>query len=194
MLQPYYAFKEAGYDVTIASVAGGPIPIDTGSMKGDFFTADAKKFMHDAEAFNSFSHSKKLDPSMGSQYDAVFVSGGHGCCVDMEGPAHAALKSIIEAQYARGAVVACDCHGPYALIECKKPDGSPLVAGLEVTGFSDSEERGAGAYDWVVGAGAKLIEQEFIKQGAKYHAAAGESNASEPFITNESPSLHMASN
>jgi len=49
MAEPYYAFKGKGYDVTISSIAGGAIPIDQGSMGGDFFNADAQKFMHDPE-------------------------------------------------------------------------------------------------------------------------------------------------
>lgn len=42
---PYYQFKNAGYDVVIASPSGGPIPIDKNSMAGDFFDNTSKKFM-----------------------------------------------------------------------------------------------------------------------------------------------------
>jgi len=48
LAEPYYAFKAAGFEVTIASTAGGAIPIDAGSMKGDFFTAG--KYLNDAGA------------------------------------------------------------------------------------------------------------------------------------------------
>lgn len=59
---PYYVFKEAGCNVTIASPNGGEIPVDQGSMKGDFYTADAKKFWEsDAEAKSKLMESKKLD-------------------------------------------------------------------------------------------------------------------------------------
>ena len=33
---PYYLFQEAGFEVVIASTAGGPVPIDANSMGGDF--------------------------------------------------------------------------------------------------------------------------------------------------------------
>lgn len=168
--EPYYAFTAAGFEITVASPAGGAIPIDAGSMGGDFFTEDAKRFMHDQAAFKEFSHSKQITADM-TGFDCIYVAGGHGCCVDMGGDAHAALKAVIEAHYAAGKVIAADCHGPYALIDCKKADGSPLVAGLDVTGFTDSEEKGAGAYEWVA-ANAKFIEAEFIAQGGNFKAAA----------------------
>jgi putative intracellular protease/amidase len=94
LAEPYYAFKAAGFDVTIASPAGGPVPIDAGSMKGDFFSEDSKKFLHDADAYSELSHSKKLDESM-TGYDCVYLCGGHGCCVDFAGEKAAALVSII---------------------------------------------------------------------------------------------------
>ena len=76
LAEPYYAFKAAGYDITIASPQGGACPIDAGSMKGDALTADSKKFMHDAEAFGALSHSVKLDAAM-TGFDCVYLCGGH---------------------------------------------------------------------------------------------------------------------
>jgi putative intracellular protease/amidase len=58
---PYYAFKEKGYDVVIASPAGGAIPIDSGSLSEPFFTEPSKKFMHDSAAMDALCHSVKLD-------------------------------------------------------------------------------------------------------------------------------------
>ena len=168
LAEPYYAFKAAGFEVTIASTAGGAIPIDAGSMAGDFFTEDSKKFMHDAEAFAAFSHSVKLDAAAHSnQFDCVYLCGGHGCCVDFAGAQATDLVAIVNAAYAAGKTVAADCHGPYGLIECTKPDGTPLVAGLEVTAFTDSEEKAAGAWDWVMG-NAKSMEAVFKEQGATF--------------------------
>ena len=65
-------------------------------------------------------------------------------------------------------VVAADCHGPIGLAECVKPDGSPLVAGLTVTGFSDAEEAQVGATEAV----PFLIESKFKEQGAKQFVCA----------------------
>ena len=94
LAEPYYAFKAAGYDITIASPQGGACPIDAGSMKGDALTADSKKFMHDAEAFGALSHSAKLDAAM-TGFDCVYLCGGHGCCVDFAGEKATALVSIV---------------------------------------------------------------------------------------------------
>jgi putative intracellular protease/amidase len=77
------------------------------------------------------------------------------------------LLATKNSHYADGKVIAADCHGPYGLIDCTKPDGSPLVAGLEVTAFTDSEEKGAGAMEWVLG-NAKSMEATFKEQGATF--------------------------
>ena len=107
LAEPYYAFKAAGFEVTIASTAGGAIPIDAGSMKGDAFTADSKKFMLDAEAYAAFSHSVKLDASVHKDaFDCVYMCGGHGCCVDFAGEKATDLVAIASAAYAAGKIVA----------------------------------------------------------------------------------------
>lgn len=158
-------FLEAGYEITIASPAGGAIPIDAGSMGGDFFTEDSKKFMHDAKAFGMLSHSSKLSEVDLDSFDAMFIAGGHGCCVD-----GAEMKTAIETLYNKGTLVCADCHGPYALIDCVKADGTPLVQGLTVTAFTNLEEEQAGAKDWVAN-NCKFMETVFVEQGADFNAA-----------------------
>jgi putative intracellular protease/amidase len=64
-------------------------------------------------------------------------------------------------------LVASVCHGPIALAECNKEDGTPLVQGLTVTGFSDAEEAAVQHTDKV----PFLIEARFKEQGAKYEKA-----------------------
>jgi len=148
LADPYYALKEAGLDVTIASIAGGAIPIDAGSMGENFFGEKAKQFMHDAAAVGALTHSVKVDASMADKFDCVYLAGGHGCCVDFVGGAAKELKALIEAAYAAGKIVAADCHGPMGLLEATV-DGAPLVKGLEVTAFTNVEEDQAGATEWV---------------------------------------------
>lgn len=139
---PYYLFKGAGYDVAIASPKGGPIPIDASSMADGFFTDEAKKFMHDAEAVGMLCHSLKVSDVDWSSADAVFACGGHGTCVDFHGDDGKALKQAIEAMHSSDEkVVAAVCHGPTALVDCVKPDGTtPLVQGRRVAAFTDAEE------------------------------------------------------
>ena len=164
LAEPWYVFQAAGYEITLASTAGGPIPIDAGSMSGDFFTADAKKFMHDDKAVGALSHSVKLSEVNLESFDALYIAGGHGCCVDGKD-----MKTAIETLYNAGKLVCADCHGPYGLMDCVKADGSPLVKGHDVTAFTNVEEEQAGATAWVE-ANAKFMETEFKAQGANFKA------------------------
>jgi len=118
---------------------------------------------HDPEAVGAMSHTVKLDTiDFSDGVDAIYMSGGHGTCVDyIDNPA---LKAAIESMYASGKVVAADCHGPLCLVDCVKPDGSPLVKDKTVTGFANSEEV-AVKLDKVV---PFLLETRFKEQGAKY--------------------------
>jgi len=163
---PYYIFIAAGYDVEIASPAGGPVPLDAGSMGEGFFTDEAKKFMHDGEAFGKLSHSTELAAvDFSGGVDAVFLCGGHGTCVDfVDNPA---LKAAVEALCAADKVVAAVCHGPTGLPQCRTPDGAPLVEGRTVTGFSDAEEAAVGLQDRV----PFLLEARLKEQGGIYESA-----------------------
>merc|ERR1712232_1363771 len=99
-------------------------------------------------------------------YDVLYIPGGHGCCADFVD--NSDVKTAIETMYNAGKVVSVVCHGPIALAECFKADGTtPLVKGLTVTGFSDSEEAAVGQTDNV----PYLIETRFKEQGAQYEKA-----------------------
>jgi putative intracellular protease/amidase len=139
LASPYYEFVEKGdYEITIASPAGGAVPIDAGSMAEGFFNDECKKFMHDPIAIGKLSHSVKLTDIDWEPVDAIFMTGGHGTCTDFVG--QPSLKSAIETMYNSGKVVAAVCHGVLALADCELEDGTSLVKGKKVTGFSDSEE------------------------------------------------------
>jgi putative intracellular protease/amidase len=164
---PYYLFKEAGYEIVVASPAGGPIPIDQGCMAEMFFTEPCKKFMHDADAIGALSHTVKLDTlSFPGDVDAIYLPGGHGACVDFV--SNPTLKAAIETMLKEGKLVCTVCHGPICLIECTKEDGTPLVQGKTVTGFADSEEEAVQKTDIV----PYLIEAKFKEQGAIYEKSA----------------------
>jgi len=167
LASPYQVFKAAGYDITFASTAGGPVPIDSNSLAEGFFSEESKKFLYDAEAMSMFSHTKKIaDVATPGDFDVLYIPGGHGCCADFVD--NGDVKSAIENTHSAGKIVAVVCHGPIALAECFKPDGTtPLVQGLSVTGFSDTEEAAVGHTDNV----PYLIETRFVEQGAKYEKA-----------------------
>jgi len=161
---PYYAFKDAKFDVVIASPNGGAIPIDQGSVSDPFFTDDSKKFLHDGEAVGALSHSVKLDTINfnSDDYDAIYMPGGHGTCVDFIN--NPALKNAIETAYKAGKIVSSVCHGPMCFVDCVKENGDAFVKGETVTGFSNSEEEALQKSDIV----PFLLETKFIEQGANY--------------------------
>lgn len=152
--------------VDIASIKGGEIPFDKGSMQGDFYTSDCKKFMEDADAQSLAKNSKAIADIDVLSYSGIYMAGGHGTCTDFYG--NQALYDVVDKAFANGKVVAADCHGPIGLLGCKKPDGTPLVAGKKVTGFTDSEEAAVGLTDKV----PALIESEFRKLGADFQKGA----------------------
>ena len=122
--------------------------------------------MHDAAAVGALSHTTAIADVDFATADAIYLAGGHGTCADFVD--NATLKAAIETVYGAGKPVAADCHGPIALAQCVKADGSPLVAGGPVTGFSDSEEAAVGLTEVV----PFLIEAKFKEQGGEYVSAA----------------------
>ena len=77
------------------------------------------------------------------------------------------MKSAIETLYAADKVVSAVCHGPTALPQCNKPDGTPLVKDKVVTGFSDSEEIAVTMQAIV----PFLLESKLKEKGGKYESA-----------------------
>lgn len=163
---PYYAFLDAGFECIVASINGGAVPVDQGSVTGGFFTEDCKKFMHDPVAIGMLGHSVQLSTlSFPDCCDAIYLTGGHGCCEDFVD--NAALKNSIESMYAAGKATASDCHGVIALPQCTS-GGKPLVAGKKVTGFADSEEAAVQLTEAV----PFLIEAKLKEQGGVFSKAA----------------------
>lgn len=145
---PYYEFIDAGYDVKIASVSGGEIPIDPRSTGEDQKKEDsvARYFEDEAlqEAVKDTPAATDIDAS---QYDAIFFPGGHGTMWDY--PDNPALAKIITDALNDGRVVAAVCHGPAALVGVKDENGEPLVKGRKIATFTDSEEDAVGLTDAV---------------------------------------------
>ena len=111
------------------------------------FPATAAAFLKDPTASEAVKNSKSIaellqSPDALSKYDAVFLPGGHGIVFD--GPPSDDLKRLLEKFLADGKVIAAVCHGPAGLVNICNPDGTPLVAGKTVTGFTDTEEVAVG--------------------------------------------------
>ena len=159
---PYYAFIDAGADVTLASPLGGQPPLDPKSNQADFQTASTRRFEADADATRALAHTVKLANVSPRDFDAVFYPGGHGPLWDLaEDPTSIAL---IEQTLAAGKPVAAVCHAPGVLRHVKDAAGKPLVAGKRVTGFSNAEEAAVG----LTGVVPFLVEDILKAHGGNY--------------------------
>ncbi|WP_019883017.1 MULTISPECIES: type 1 glutamine amidotransferase domain-containing protein [unclassified Methylophilus] len=139
---PYYAFKAAGAQLTLASPKGGQPPLDPKSNDPAFQTADTKRFEADAEAGKALATTVPLSSVSHNGFDAVFYPGGHGPLWDLAEDRDSI--SLIESTLNAGKPVALVCHAPGVLRHAKQPDGRPLVAGKKVTGFTNTEEEAVG--------------------------------------------------
>ena len=135
---PYYVFKDAGAAITLASPQGGQPPLDPKSDEPDFQTAATDRFKTDTDAVAVLANSHKLSTVSANDFDAIFYPGGHGPLWDLADNRDSI--AMIETLHAAGKPVAAVCHAPAVLRRTKNPKGAPLVAGLTVTGFSNSEE------------------------------------------------------
>lgn len=145
---PYYAFVDAGASVTLASINGGPAPIDPRSAKprGDN-EHSVDRFLGDDEASSALNATISVAALDVSHFDAVFLPGGHGTMWDL--PESTDLAMFLDEAWAQGKVIAAVCHGPAGLVNVKDVTGEPLVKGRRLTGFTDSEERAAGLVETV---------------------------------------------
>jgi putative intracellular protease/amidase len=159
---PYYVFKDAGAELTLASPKGGQPPLDPKSNDPAFQTDDTRRFEADAEAKAALANTARLDTLSHEQFDAVFYPGGHGPLWDLA--ENEDSIALIEETLNAGKPVALVCHAPGVLRHARKPDGSPLVEGKKVTGFTNSEEAAVNLTDVV----PFLVEDELIKNGGRF--------------------------
>lgn len=163
---PYYVFKEAGAQLTLASPKGGQPPLDPKSNDPAFQTDSTKRFEADAEAKAALANTRPLDSISPEDFDAVFYPGGHGPLWDLTEDRNSV--ALIENTLNSGKPVALVCHAPGVLRHAKNPDGSPLVQGKKVTGFTNSEEAAVGLTDVV----PFLVEDELVSKGGQYSKVA----------------------
>lgn len=159
---PYYTFLDSGAEITLASPVGGQPPIDPSSELPDFQTDATRRFDADSAAQAALASTVKLAEVSADDFDAVFYPGGHGPLWDLT--ESATSIALIESFLASNKPVSAVCHASAALLNVKDADGKPVIAGRDVTGFSNSEEAAVQLTDVV----PFLIEDEFIKKGANY--------------------------
>ena len=162
---PYYVLKDAGLDVTLASPKGGQPPLDPRSDDPKSETEAMRRFKSDPEAKAALANTVQLSDLSPDEYDAVFYPGGHGPLWDLSDDRDSI--ALIERIYAAGKPVAAVCHGPAAFRRAQAPDGTPLVRGKSVTGFSNTEEAAVGLTDVV-----PFSVEDMLKQnGGEYSKA-----------------------
>ena len=134
---PYYAFKDAGVDVTVASPKGGQPPVDPKSDDPNNQTDTMQRFKQDAATQKVLANSVKLADVKAGDYDSVFYAGGHGPMWDLTNDP-VSIK-LIEDMYNAGKPVAAVCHGPIVFRKVTYK-GQPIVKGKRVTSFTNDEE------------------------------------------------------
>ncbi|WP_336756094.1 type 1 glutamine amidotransferase domain-containing protein [Pantoea sp. USHLN298] len=159
---PYYAFTDAGVDVTLASPKGGQPPLDPKSDEPDFQTEETRRFHGDKETQAVLASTVRLDSVSQDAFDAVFYPGGHGPLWDLANDKNSI--ALIEQTLQAGKPVALVCHAPGVLRDVKTADGEPLVKGKKVTGFTNSEEEGVGLTNVV----PFLVEDVLKQHGGIY--------------------------
>ena len=137
---PYYVFKDAGAEITLASPQGGQPPLDPKSDDESAQTDATRRFKADAEAQRQLATTVPLASVRAGDFDAVFYPGGHGPLWDLAEDAQSI--ALIEKTFAAKKPLALVCHAPGVLRHAKAPGGEPLVKGRKVTGFTNSEEEG----------------------------------------------------
>jgi putative intracellular protease/amidase len=134
---PYYVFRDAGIELTLASPKGGQPPVDPKSDLPENQTPAMARFKKDPDAQKVFATTRKLSDVSSEGFDTVFYPGGHGPMWDLaEDPISI---SLIESFYNSGRPVAAVCHAPGVLRHVSYK-GAPIVKGKRVTGFTNTEE------------------------------------------------------
>jgi putative intracellular protease/amidase len=162
---PYYVFKDAGAEITLASPLGGQPPLDPKSDAPDFQTESTHRFKSDSAAQAVLESTLKLADVSAADFDAVFYPGGHGPLWDLA--EDAASIALIEAMLEAKKPLAAVCHAPAVLRHPKGSDGTSVVQGKTVTGFTNTEEEAVGLTEIV----PFLVEDMLKQNGGKYSKA-----------------------
>ena len=154
--EPFTVFREAGLDLTVASPRAGAAPIDPRGYPDADVIADAR------DALARLNATRPLGAMQASDFDAVFFPGGHGPMFDLATDATA--KKLIAAFWAAGKPVAAVCHGPAALLDVALDDGSTLLKGRRVTGFTHGEDAADALFSFM----PFSLEERMTDEGAHF--------------------------
>jgi putative intracellular protease/amidase len=142
MTAPYYEFIAGGMKVDLASIKGGPIPIDPLSFKWFIKSGYDERFLKDSEFQRKAAQSLKIDDIDFTTYDIIYLAGGWGAAYDL-GTSEVLGRKISQA-YSAGKIIGGICHGPLGLLLAKDEKGAPLVKGRRLTAVTDKQVRELG--------------------------------------------------
>jgi putative intracellular protease/amidase len=134
---PYFVFRDAGVELTLASPKGGQPPIDPKSDLPENQTAAMARFKQDRVAQKDFASTRILRDMRSEDFDTIFYVGGHGPMWDLVD--NKTSIALIESFYNSGKPVAAVCHSP-AVFHLATYRDAPLVKDKRVTGFTNEEE------------------------------------------------------
>jgi putative intracellular protease/amidase len=162
---PFFVFRDAGVELTLASPKGGQPPVDPKSDLPENQTAAMARFKKDPAAQQALAHTSKLADMKSEDFDSVFYVGGHGPLWDLAESADSI--ALLESFYNSGKPIALVCHSPGVLRHVTY-DGAPLVKGKRVTGFTNGEEEAVQLTHVV----PFLVEDELLRLGATFEKRA----------------------
>ncbi|MFJ7141506.1 type 1 glutamine amidotransferase domain-containing protein [Pseudomonas protegens] len=156
--------EAAGFEVDYVSPKGGYVPIDPHSLA----MADDTdwQWYQDSAFMSRLGATLKPEQVRSEDYVAIYYAGGHGVVWDF--PDNARLQALSREIHEQGGYVSSVCHGAAGLLNIRLSDGSLLIAGKQVTGFSNEEEKLVELDQYV----PFLTETELVKRGALYQKAA----------------------
>lgn len=134
LTQAYLIFKDNGLQVEIASPTGGAVVADQYDRNKPY----NNRFLTDAAASAKLANTRSLASVKDEKYAAIFVIGGKGAMFDL--PINTDLKTLLASSYDAGGVIGAVCHGPAVLMNVPLKNGTSLLEGRAVTGFSNEEE------------------------------------------------------
>ena len=165
---PYNKFKEAGWEVTVATPGGKRPTVDATSLslKGGNLPHKAKKMKDELDRLAPVLDAPEdLSEVDESAFDVVFYPGGHGPMEDLA--VDQVSGNVLRRRMADGRPVALLCHAPAAVLAATNDDGTSPFAGFQMTGFSNAEEKLNGLADkakW-------LLQDKLEEAGVQYEKA-----------------------
>jgi putative intracellular protease/amidase len=165
LTHPYYGFLDAGMQVDLASIRGGPIPVDPQTLNFVIRTPEDERYLEDPALKAKVKNSLKIDDVDFNQYDLIFISGGWGAAYDL-GYSDVLGQKVSEAYYAETPIFGSVCHGALGFIRAKDRHGKLLIAGRKMTGVSDKQIHELG-----IDVTPQHPETELRKAGVLYESA-----------------------